>query len=172
MKCSIGYSETKVMITYEDLQREANEAADKKFEYIESLRGYVRGFFEKYLNSLAISGSPSFQDWNGNEEQIVAIGDLENGRFIQKHLSEFKVNDNFELEVFVKTTIKTNSMQSIWVAVPMVIKDIDGKVTFEIGSGDDAATCHIPSGHTLDVYNEPADLMKAIIVKMIKRTAP
>ncbi|HIH5555738.1 TPA: hypothetical protein ACYR7K_003137 [Morganella morganii] len=172
MKCSIGYSETKAMITYEDLQQEAKNAADKNFEYIKSLRQYFQLFFEKYLNSLEISSSSKFQDSNGNEEQIVTIGNVEDGRFVKRHLGEFKVNDNFELPIFVKTIIKVDSMQSTWAVVSVVIKESGGKVTFLIGNGEDATVCCIPSGHTLEVYGEAVDLLKEIIIKMVKRTAP
>lgn len=172
MKCSIGYSETKVMITYEDLQREAKDSAEKKFEYVERLRRYMGYFLEKYMQSLGISGNPTFVNWNGDEESIVTLGDVENGRFVRKGLHEFKVNDEFELLTIVKTVIKTDAMQSPWITVPVGIREKDGVVRLEVGDGDDSARCLIPAGNTLDVYSEAADLMKAIIIKMIRRTAP
>lgn len=172
MKCSIGYSETKVMITYEDLQQEAKNAADRNFEYIEVLRKHVRHFIDLYWQSLNVPGAPTFQDWNGNEERIITLGNVENGKFVKKYLHEFQVNDKFELPVIVKTIIKTDAIQSPWVTVPLVVKEEGGKVQFVIGGSDDATTCNIPAGDDIQVYSEAAELMKSIIVKMIKRTAP
>lgn len=149
-----------------------SEASDKKFEYVERLRRYAGHFLEKYMQSLGISGNPTFVNWNGEEESIVTIGDVEKGRFVLKGLHEFKVNDRFELSMIVKTVIKTDAMQSPWITIPVDIREDGGIVVFEIGDGDDEARCLIPAGNTLDVYSEAADLMKAIIIKMIRRTAP
>lgn len=168
----IGYSESRLMITYEELQIEAKEAANKRFEYLELLRRHANGFIEHYIQSLGVAGNPTFSGWDGKTEKIVSVGDVDNGKFVEKYLHEFGLKENFEIKFLLKTTINTSSPQNQWVIVPVVISSIKGKTLFVIGSGDTAKSCNIPEGNTLAIYKEAAEALKVLLIDIIKSTAP
>ncbi|ETS31078.1 hypothetical protein BB987_09205 [Photorhabdus temperata] len=171
MSVLFGYSEIKTMITYEDLQKTAEEANEKRFTHAEILRGCISHFIEQYEQSLAIVDR-TFRDHKGQQEKIVTLGINENGIFKEKHLHELKLSDDFSLSFVIKTVITTKDPQSTWIASPITISRQSGVVTFVFTGSSETASCRIPQGNLLTVYSEAAETLKLMTMDLIKQTAP
>ncbi|KLU14265.1 MULTISPECIES: hypothetical protein [Xenorhabdus] len=171
MSVLLGYSETKTMITYEDLQKTAEEANEKRFTHAEMLRQSIRNFIEHYRHSLAIA-DPMFRGHNGQQEKIVTLGINDNGVFREKYLHELKLSDDFSLSFHIRTIITTKDPQSTWVTSPITVSRQSEVVTFAFTDDTETISCRIPQGNLLSVYDEAVDTLKLLILNLIKQMAP
>ncbi|HGJ5863842.1 MAG TPA: hypothetical protein ACHBZ9_07740 [Arsenophonus nasoniae] len=174
MRFLIGYSEYKSMITYEDIKKAAIESERKKEDCLYRFIEIIENFIEAYERSLAISGNPTFINASVNYERIVTLGVIEHNNFREISANFLSFPEDFKIPFYIKTIVNCASLHAPWVAIKCFIFRKDGKNFIRIVFIEEksAKVCRIPDSHTLDVYNDVCEALKAIVLNTIKSSTP
>ncbi|HGJ5881658.1 MAG TPA: hypothetical protein ACHBZ9_22140, partial [Arsenophonus nasoniae] len=99
----------------------------------------------------------------GNDERIVTLGVIEQNNFREISVNSLSFSEDFKIHFYIKTIVNCSSVHAPWVAIKCFVFRKDGKNFIKIVSIEEksAKVCRIPDSHTLDVYNDVCEALKA-----------